>query len=218
MFGQADLFGLGQQEKNYLPIKVVDSDGKPVRDAQITFPADKFAATKTGWSGEATGVIYAPAGKSVFFKVSKPGYETLETTGTVKAGRFGPPQKVILEGPTSWLSVRVHDGGEPVPYAQVAVDAIDFDYVGGRFKKATDHNGYAQLKIRAEPGSDIRVSAEKEGYFWGSTTQRSTANPGEVVHDIALRRRPDILTQVGTGTVLVLLIAGVAVYLGFIKK
>ena len=139
-----------------LDITVVDGDGEPVSNAELTVVwADDRAVEETRASGRA--LVDVPAGADVEIRVDHPEYTRNRPFTVADATARAVEVPVALSGVAE---LTILEGEQPVPDTQLTVREPDGPVVA---ELTTDEDGIAETE-RLERGQ-YEVTTERPGYF-----------------------------------------------------
>src|SRR6267154_2704374 len=158
-------------------------DGQPAPQAKVIVDREELGVTDA--RGLFTQRLRKKAGTEVEVTVSKeaPGYriDPWKTSFLVKLPKGDQIVTYRVEADlkaTRYVTVRVSEGGTPVPEAKVTV--------GGKEEGATDAKGEFVYSYRTQPANGAEIGVAKTGF----STYRATRQlePGQVV-EVALNRQ-----------------------------
>jgi len=158
-------------------------DGQPAAQAKVTVDREELGATDA--RGLFTQRLRKKAGTEVEVTVSKeaPGYriEPWKSAFLVKLPKGDQIVTYRVEADlkaTRYVTVRVSEGGTPVPEAKVMV--------GGKEEGVTDAKGEFVYSYRTQPANGAELSVAKTGFSPYRATRQ--LEPGQVV-EVALNRQ-----------------------------
>src|SRR5947208_5016293 len=158
-------------------------DGQPAAQAKVTVDREELGVTDA--RGLFTQRLRKKAGTEVEVTVSKeaPGYriDPWKSSFLVKLPKGDQIVTYRVEADlkaTRYVTVRVSEGGTPVPEAKVMV--------GGKEEGATDAKGEFVYSYRTQPVNGAELSVAKTGYSPYRATRQ--LEPGQVV-EVALNRQ-----------------------------
>src|SRR6266446_4343614 len=158
-------------------------DGQPASQAKVIVDREELGVTDS--QGLFTQRLRKKAGTEVEVTVSKeaPGYriEPWKTAFLVKLPKGDQIVTYRVEADlkaTRYVTVRVSEGGTPVPEAKVTV--------GGKEEGATDAKGEFVYSYRTQPANGAELSVAKTGFSPYRATRQ--LEPGQVV-EVALNRQ-----------------------------
>src|SRR5207245_8061387 len=151
-------------------------DGQPASQAKVIVDREELGVTAA--QGLVTQRLRKKAGTEVEVTVSKeaPGYriEPWKTAFLVKLPKGDQIVTYRVEADlkaTRYVTVRVSEGGTPVPAAKVTI--------GGKAEGVTDAKGEFAYSYRTQPAKGTEISVAKTGFSaYGATRQ---LDPGKEV-------------------------------------